>query len=269
MASPATWSVVIPYYNEAAFLPATIASLLRQTVKPFELILVDNGSTDGSGDLARDALEGVGDVRTVFLLEERKGQAHALEAGIGRASGAFTAICDADTIYPPHYLEAAGAVYERAPASVAAVLAVGVGPRPDSVDGRAKRLKTLAMGRLLAKQCHSGGYAHTFRTATLKRAGGYSKALWPYVLKDHELMHRISKLGDIRYAWDLWCQPSDRRADRSGVRWTLPERLLYHATPFRRKDWFFYEFFGPRLKARNMDEIRLRNRSWGEGGESV
>ena len=46
------WTFVIAYYNEADFLPATLAALAAQTV-PFRLVLVDNGSTDGSDAIAR------------------------------------------------------------------------------------------------------------------------------------------------------------------------------------------------------------------------
>ena len=48
-----TLSVVIPYYNEAGFLPQTLRSLLAQTRVPDQLILVDNGSTDGTEELCR------------------------------------------------------------------------------------------------------------------------------------------------------------------------------------------------------------------------
>ena len=48
------WSVVIPYFNERDYLPATLASLYTQDMRAFRLILVDNASTDGSGALARE-----------------------------------------------------------------------------------------------------------------------------------------------------------------------------------------------------------------------
>ncbi|MEL7027988.1 MAG: glycosyltransferase family 2 protein, partial [Pseudomonadota bacterium] len=143
-------------------------------------------------------------------------------------------------------------------------LGLGIDAAPDSLSGRLQRAKGVVMGSLLAKQCHAGGYAHAYRTAALKKAGGYDKTLWPYVLKDHELMHRVMKLGRARYDFDLWCQPSPRRADRTAVRWTLSERILYHVTPYVLKDWFFYSFLSRRLRARNMDEISLRQRTWDE-----
>jgi hypothetical protein len=82
------------------------------------------------------------------------------------------------------------------------------------------------------------------------------------VLKDHELLNRLWKQGSTRYAQDLWVQPSPRRADRKGVRWTLFERILYHATLPSQKDWFFYSFLKPRFIARGQKDIVLRRQSW-------
>lgn len=256
------WSVVIPYYNEANYLPSTLASLCIQTMQGFKLILVDNASTDGSPEICRRQMAESRGIACVHSKESRPGQVHALQSGIAQVDTEFVAICDADTVYPPHYLELADRIYRDSPPDVVAVLGLGVNGDPDSWQSRLVRAKGVAVSRLLARQSHSGGYAHTFRTAALRQAGGYDKDLWPYVLKDQELIHRILKIGRTRYHYDLWCRPSPRRADRSAVRWTLAERLLYHATAYPAKDWFFYRFLAARLARRKMDEIRLRERSW-------
>ena len=52
------WSVVVPYFNEKDYLPATLASLLAQELKPFQVILVDNASTDGSAEVCKKILAG-------------------------------------------------------------------------------------------------------------------------------------------------------------------------------------------------------------------
>jgi hypothetical protein len=46
------------------------------------------------------------------------------------------------------------------------------------------------------------------------------------------------------------------------VRWNLWERLLYHATAYRLKDWYFYRFLGPRLARRKLGHLSLREKSW-------
>ena len=258
----ASWSVVLPYYNEAQYLPTTLKSLANQTLRPVKLILVNNASTDGSLELAREALAGAEGIQAVYIDEPRPGQVHALEAGIDQVDTEFVAICDADTIYPPNYLSGADGLFRESGDDVVAVLAIGVAGDPAAPRNRFVRMKTAFMGALLSRQCHSGGYAHAFRTSALKKAGGYSKSRWPYVLKDHELMHRVNKLGRTRYDPTHICQASDRREDRGAVRWTLSERLLYHVTPYALKDWFFYTFLAARMERRKMDELSLRDRPW-------
>ena len=256
------WSVVVPYYNERAYLPAMLASMKTQTTRPFRLILVDNASSDGSADVAREALADAEGIEIVYLEETTPGQAAALERGIAEATTEFTAICDADTEYAPDYLTRAETRYDALPSDVVAVLATALYDAPDSRDSGKRRMKMRIVPHLLRKQCHAGGYAHTFRTDALKRAGGYSRALWPHLRKDHELMHRIWKEGKVVHDPWLNCRASDRRNVATQKRWTLFERLLYHATPFQMKDWFFYRFLGPRMAARQHDERKLRERPW-------
>ncbi|WP_294322606.1 glycosyltransferase [uncultured Sphingomonas sp.] len=249
------WTFVIAYYNEADFLPATLAALAAQTV-PFRLVLVDNGSTDGSDAIAR-AFAAPG-IEVVNLSEARPGKIHALEAAMGELTTEFAAFGDADTWYPPHYLAEAERAFDADPRTVA-VMALGV-----DASGQKLRRALYAgfVTKLLSKQTHTGGYGQAFRTSALVEAGGFSEALWPYVLLDHEIMQRVAKLGRVVYPYEFWAKPSPRRSDRRRVRWTLGERILYHATPFAAKDWFFYRFLGPRLKARGITHLNLRDKPW-------
>lgn len=256
------WSVIVPYYNEARFLPAMLVSMRAQTVRPFRLILVDNASTDGSCAVAQKMLADAQSIDVLYLCEETPGQAAALERGIAETTTEFTAVCDADTVYPPDYLATAQHRYDTSGDDIVAVLATAFYDDPSCWDSRLKRLKMRIVPHLLRMQCHAGGYAHTFRTEALLRAGGYSRAHWPYLRKDHELMHRMWKQGQVVHDARLWCRASNRRNASVQKRWTLYERLLYHATPFHLKDWFFYDFLGPRMARRKHDEIRLRERPW-------
>ena len=256
------WSVIVPFYNERDYLPAMLASLKAQSVRSFRLILVDNASTDGSCDVAREAMADARHIETVFLHEATPGQAAALERGIATVTTELTAICDADTIYAPDYLERAQSLYTRSSGNVVAILGTALYGHPHSIGATLRRLKMRIVPHLLRKQCHAGGYAHTFRTEALKRAGGYSRNLWPHLRKDHELIHRLWKEGLVVHEPRLWCRASDRRTTGMQQRWTLFERVLYHATPFQLKDWFFYSFLGPRMAARKYDETRLRERPW-------
>ena len=125
-----------------------------------------------------------------------------------------------------------------------------------------KRAKVMMVSRILSRQTHTGGFGQSFRTETLRKAGGFSAELWPFVLEDHEVMQRVCKFGRSVYAPDLWCIPSNRRKDRTGVGWTTLEQALYHLTPFALKDWFFYRFLARRFTMRALDNAKLRQKSW-------
>ncbi len=257
------WSVVVPYFNEASGIAAMLQSLGAQARRDFQLILVDNGSTDGSEVVCRRAIAAFPDIETVYLREPRPGQVHALRRGVAAVRTEFVAVCDADTIYPPHYLARATQVYDAGgPTRVAVMGYLRCGGAPGSLGDRFNSWHWLTAAKVWPQQNHTSGAGQTFRSAALRAAGGYDPAIWPYVLKDHELMSRVLRLGHQAYDPDLWCISSDRRKDRKNVRWTLRERLLYHFLPVRDKRAFFHKFLKPRFEARGQLDTRLRERAW-------
>ena len=247
------WTIVLPYYNEHAYLPATLQSLLAQDLKPARIILVDNASTDRSADLAR-ALTVNSGIDILHLHEPRPGKINALETGLAHVETDFVAFCDADTFYPLEYLARCNAVF-AADESVVAAMATG---SPSAW----KRLKTLSVAKILYRQTHTGGFGQSFRTRALRQVGGYSAERWPFVLEDHEIMQRLFKVGRAKHAFNLWCLPSNRRSDRANVNWNKTEQLLYHLVPFILKDWFFYSFLATRFTKRGLANVNLREKTW-------
>lgn len=254
------WSIIVPYFNEHDFIAQTIASALALEGGPHRLILVDNGSTDGTSALCRQllAMQSKLDVRYVF--EPRPGPVHALHAGFAEVDTPFVSLWNADTFYPADYLDKAEALL--AEPGVVAAMATGFDCSHDAPYAVWERWRSWAISRLFPRQAHTGTYGQNFRTEVLRAAGGPHSEAWPYVLDDHELMQRVFKFGEARHAPDFWCITSSRRAPTGAVRWTLVERLLYHATPFAAKDWFFYDFLGPRFAERGMVSANLRQRNW-------
>lgn len=94
-------SVVIPAYNAARTLPETLASALAQTHRDLEVVVVDDGSTDDTAAVARDA----GDDRVRVVSVANGGVARARNTGIREASGDFVAFLDADDLWRPTKLE--------------------------------------------------------------------------------------------------------------------------------------------------------------------
>ncbi|GGB19125.1 hypothetical protein GCM10011380_05860 [Sphingomonas metalli] len=250
------WTVIVPFFNERACIAATIASLSAQTVQPL-LLLVDNGSTDGGAAVARAACERLG-VAYRVLTERAPGKIAALAAGLAEVRTPYVATCDADTLYPRHYLAAAQRVLEQPGCAIAGAYYVA----PDALDTeRLARARTVrAAARLLPRQSHTGGAGQAFRTAALRAAGGFDARRWSLVLEDHEIVHRVLAFGTMRYAADLWCSPSPRERDRDSIRWTLVERLLYSAAAPWAGDWFFYRFLAPRLRRRKLVSSSIRER---------
>jgi glycosyltransferase involved in cell wall biosynthesis len=249
------WSVLIPFFNEREFLDGTLASLAAQNV-PFELILIDNGSTDGSGAVAAATCRRLG-LAFTLLVERRPGKVNALQTGVQRARTRFVATCDADTLYPVNYLRQAERLLETGAVAGGAYFVTPTATEQDHVEA-AKRMARAA--RLFPAQCHTGGAGQVFRTDVLRRAGQFDALRWGYVLEDHEIMHRMAKFGRLAYGEGLWCAPSPRPRDRESIRWTLAERILYHATPEPARDWFFYQFLARRLAARRLSSDRIRER---------
>ncbi|HLL30659.1 MAG TPA: glycosyltransferase family 2 protein, partial [Allosphingosinicella sp.] len=100
-------SVVMPVLNAAPFLAEAVDSVLGQTHRELELIIVDDGSSDESRDIAAGAAARDGRVRTLFLerLEGSTSSARAANAGIEIALGPYIARMDGDDIALPHRIE--------------------------------------------------------------------------------------------------------------------------------------------------------------------
>ncbi len=91
-----TLSVVVACHNQAGFVAAAIDSILAQSRAPDEIIVVDDGSHDGSAAVVR----GFGD-RVRLIVQPNRGAAAARNAGVAAATGALLAFLDADDLWPP------------------------------------------------------------------------------------------------------------------------------------------------------------------------
>lgn len=93
-------SVIIPTYNRAAFIEKTVQSVLDQTYKDFEIIVVDDGSTDNT----KDVLEQFG--AKIKLLEQKNSErAVARNNGVKNSSGEYIAFLDSDDLWFPDKLK--------------------------------------------------------------------------------------------------------------------------------------------------------------------
>lgn len=105
----ASVSVVIPAYNYARYLKGTIESALGQTFGDFELLMIDDGSTDETKDL----LASVNDPRVRYIWQTNQGLSAARNRGIMEARHSFVAFLDADDLWHPEFLESVMREYSR------------------------------------------------------------------------------------------------------------------------------------------------------------
>lgn len=104
-------SVIIPAYNAARTLEATVKSVLAQTMQDFEIIIVDDGSKDDSLSVARS----FSDSRIQVIAQPNGGAAAARNSGIKAATGEYVALLDADDLWLPRKLEIQLAALEEHP----------------------------------------------------------------------------------------------------------------------------------------------------------
>ena len=93
-------TVVVPIYNVEDYLRACLQSIAGQTLADFEVVMVDDGSTDGSAAIAREFV--AVDQRFRLISQANGGLANARNTGIAEASGDFLAFVDSDDLLPPN-----------------------------------------------------------------------------------------------------------------------------------------------------------------------
>lgn len=97
------FSVVIPAYNARKFIALTIESILRQTVQDFEIVVVNDGSTDDT----LEVLQGISDPRLRVITRENGGECAARNQGFREARGKYVSFLDSDDVWLENHLEQA------------------------------------------------------------------------------------------------------------------------------------------------------------------
>jgi glycosyltransferase involved in cell wall biosynthesis len=162
-------SVVLPTYQRATWLPATVQSILRQTHAPLEILIVDDGSTDETAEVCRALPDPVR-----YLRQENAGVSAARNRAIAEARGTWIALADSDDLWAPEKLEVQLAALAEAPDArwaASGCRLIGLDDRP--VDGRqgfeavfgvfdAERVDADAWFRrwLTRREVHSAGGVH-------------------------------------------------------------------------------------------------------------
>jgi glycosyltransferase involved in cell wall biosynthesis len=112
-----TVSVVIPLYDKGKYIERALSSVLAQTHSPFEIIVVDDGSTDDGPE----KVTGFNDPKIILIRQENKGPGAARNAGLSRAKGKYVAFLDADDEWMPSFLGAGLSLLEDEIANITVV----------------------------------------------------------------------------------------------------------------------------------------------------
>ena len=91
-------SIIVPAYNEEKFIARTLETLKNQTYRDYEIIVVNNNSTDNTEKIAKEHVDKV-------FLEKEKGYHNAVNRGVREAKGDIITFCDADSLYPKNWLK--------------------------------------------------------------------------------------------------------------------------------------------------------------------
>ncbi len=94
-------SIIVPAFNAKKYIKETIESVLNQTYKNWELIVVDDGSTDETAEI----VQSFSDDKIILIKQDNRGVSSARNRGIDKAGGKYITFLDADDVLPPHSLE--------------------------------------------------------------------------------------------------------------------------------------------------------------------
>src|SRR5438552_2642197 len=178
-----TVSVVIPTYERRHYVARAVASVLAQTYQDFEVLVVDDGSTDGTAQ----ALEGL-DLRLRYHWQENRGVSGARNAGSRLARGEIVAFLDSDDRWLPDHLAVVTEVFARNPG----VVLVSTCPR-FQIAGRERPADAKVFDALpLTLTENVVGYQSgvAVRRADLLAVGGFDERL--SVMEGSELWPRLA-----------------------------------------------------------------------------
>jgi glycosyltransferase involved in cell wall biosynthesis len=215
-------TVIIPMKNAERYVREAVESVLKQAGVELEVVVVDDGSTDGSADVVR----AIGDGRVRIVPGPRRGIAAAFNAGLAAAGGAFVARCDADDVFPPGRLAWQAEFLAKQP---------DFGAVSGSFTMMTQKGKLLAerksygggmdvTGELRRGQGRSHMSAYLFRTALVRQVGGCR----PFFVmgEDVDLQLRLSEITRI------WYEP------RSAYLYRLHDSSITHVQKAAERSFF-------------------------------
>jgi len=192
-------SVIVPCYNYADYVGEALASVMAQDYPNFELVVVDDGSTDNSAECITAALDGwqrsSGASRVEFLQQTNQGVSAALNAGLALARGEYVATFDADDVMAPGRLRLQIG-YLQAHPEVGCVggIAVRIDQQGELLPKKDKKraIRRFDFTQALAQSLVVGGNLAVYRRDAMLAVGGYDPSIR---VQDFQMTLKIAKAG--------------------------------------------------------------------------
>lgn len=192
-------SVIVPCYNYAEYVGDALASVLAQDYANFELIVVDDGSTDGSAERITAALDGWQRnsqvSRVEFLRQTNQGVSAALNAGLALARGEYVVTFDADDVMAPGRLTLQVG-YLQAHPEVGCVggVAMRIDQQGELLPKKEKKraIQRFDFTQALALSLVVGGNLAVYRRDAMLAVGGYDPSIR---VQDFQMTLKIAKAG--------------------------------------------------------------------------
>lgn len=205
-------SIVIPAYNEARTIGKVLQSLSEQILnEPFEVIVVDNNSTDGTADVAMQYTHGL-HVRTIK--ETKRGRGAARAAGFASAKGEIICSTDADTYLPKNWLDAITSPLkgEQYVATAGTCKIEDCKPFTNSFFNWFQPT-FMAVYQLLFGHVFLSGFSFAIKKTAYQASGGFTTDL--NALEDNDLGFKVHKIGKIKFVNNCPVTTSGRRFEKS------------------------------------------------------
>ncbi len=190
-------SIVIPLFNKEAYIEQTLRSVMNQSYKNIECLIIDDGSTDNSADIANKFI-GENQLPWTLISQSNSGQTKARNNGIRKSDGDYVAFLDGDDLWPPNKIELQVEAIERNPDVVLVLSAYAIFDGSSSVPRIVRHKKASKMNaRWLDMRGFGGGLESLglVKRTTLDQVGLFDENL--STSSGLDLSLRLARVGKI------------------------------------------------------------------------
>ncbi|MDI6784104.1 MAG: glycosyltransferase [bacterium] len=229
---PVLVSVIIPCYNRGAFIGKAIESVWRQTFQDFEIIVVDNGSTDNSIKVVESLMKK--DKRIRLIKNKVNVIAVSLNKGLRAAKGKYYAQLDSDDEYAPFCLEKMVDYLETHPKAAETISYYELIDENSQIIKELGVIKHLEYDRNNVLRVDGAGALRMYhREVVLNEFGGFDETEFGHFGEDYDMNLKISEKYDIGKVYDV-CYYYRRHPDNTDVK-RDPWMKIYNKTLARQQ----------------------------------